>query len=59
MKVTMSAPTGHVPEDSDSAGLGWDPGISSIASVSWDCAEQADCKTLTNIIKLKSFFGFC
>lgn len=56
MTPTMSAPTGHVPEDFGTVGLGWDPGISSIAGIAWNCVQEADCET--NIMKLKILYGF-
>lgn len=54
-KLTMSAPPGHLPEDLDSVGVAWDPKIITVASISWDSFEQADCETRTDIIKFKIF----
>lgn len=50
-------PQAHVPKDPDSVGLGWEPGISSIASVSWDRLNKQIVKHGLISLSSRAFLG--
>lgn len=50
-------PQAHVPKDPDSVGPGWEPGISSIASVSWDQLNKQIVKHWIISLSSRAFLG--